>query len=119
MQPSTHSPVGTPHLQARSADYYRVIGELEPVLAWLRARPDLHEWTRAATDRQSHKEVTRFFEKPPGYRGRIPMAGIVIDREGLSTWLRLVGDTPRVRRIVELLCSSSSAEIAEVQACLF
>src|SRR6476469_7153060 len=104
-------------LHFRGSDYWRV-DEPETFLAYLRKRPDLHEWATASHDKKSYKEITRFYHKPPGLRHRVEPAGLVLDRDAGAVWLRLVGtDIPRVRRIVEELASGQTVE--EVQSCLF
>ena len=118
--PTTAAPAAPNHgftLVPRGSDYWKV-DELEALLAYLRSRSDLHEWITASADKKSYKELTRFYHKPAGLRHRVEPAGIVIDREHSSIWLRLVGsDLPRVRRIVEELACGQAVE--EVQACLF
>ena len=105
-------------LSYRGSDYWRVDDE-EALLAYLRARGDLHEWITAAKDKKAYKELSRFYHKPRGLRHRVEPAGIVLDRDTAgAVWLRLVGtDIPRVRRIVEELAGGQAVE--EVQACLF
>ncbi len=106
-------------LQPKGHDYWYV-DELEPLLALLRNRPDLHEWTTASQDKKSYKEITRLYHKPVGWCcGHIVPSGIVIDRGAAGgAWLRLVGDDPaRCRRILEELVGGQA--VAEVQQCLF
>jgi hypothetical protein len=114
---TTSAPAQPFTISPRGSDYW-MVDELEPLLAYFRARPDLHEWITASVDKKSYKEITRFYHKPRGLRHRVEPAGIGLDREGGPVWLRLVGsDLPRVRRIVEELAAGQA--VAEVQECLF
>jgi hypothetical protein len=122
MQPSSPHQVATEAapftLSPRGHDYW-YCDELEPLLASLRARADLHEWATASRDKKSYKEITRFYHKWPHYHGRVEPSGIVLDRgtDG-GVWLRLVGtDLARARRILETLQTGQAVE--EVQSCLF
>jgi hypothetical protein len=102
-----------PRLDYRGADYWYT-DDPAALAALLRQRSDLHEWTRAAQDRKSDKELTRFYHKWPNYRGKVEPSGIVIERDG---YVRLVGSDPaRARRIVEQLAGGQAVE--EVQLCL-
>lgn len=100
-----------PALTRKGASWWLcAAGDVAALSAYLDARPDLRRWQPSATDTRRRREVARWYHKPPGYLGRIPAAGIVLDRvTPAGAWLRIDGsDAQRCAPILDALTTPTA-----------